>query len=161
MSTDIPANSLAAAPSEEADIPPFHDLSNYPQLDVETLRELANDPEVAKKITVAQTELFAHIDKMADALSSDLAQYEQKDSMTFGNATAIRRLSMMSRQAATDAKSRRELAKQLLVASIINYGNLDWDPANPSTSWTAEQNPSTLLSLLMLGPVGVPAEQGG
>ncbi|RZI41844.1 hypothetical protein EGT07_17255 [Herbaspirillum sp. HC18] len=161
MSTDLTHNSSAADPFEEADMPLFHDLSNYPQLDVEALRELANDPETAKKIVAAQTELFAHIDKMADALSSDLVQYEQKDSIAFGNATAIRRLSMVSRQAATEGKSRRELAKQLLIASIINYGNLDWNPADPSTSWSVEQNPSTLLSLLMLGPVNVPAGQGG
>lgn len=69
---------------------------------------------------------------------------------------SVRQPAFISKKGETGGKTLKELAKDLLVAGMINYGNLNWNSADPSTSWKPEQSPSTALSLLMLGPIQPP-----
>jgi hypothetical protein len=134
----------------------FHDLGAHQQLDVPALKKLAADPEIAKKIIKAQEQVFAQLDKMAEVLAADLAQYQNKVEIPAGEQT-MAHLARLAKKRQNDSHSRKEVAKDLLIASIVNYGNLAWEPTDRSTGWTPEQNPSTLLSLIMLGPIVVPA----
>jgi hypothetical protein len=141
-----------AAP--DAGKPLFFDLSSAPQLSVENLKELARDPENARRIAAFQQKVYDELERMAGVLAKDLANYQTKQAASPRNAAInVAQLAALARRGEAELKTRQELARDLLVASVINYGNLEWDPSDPATSWSAERNPSTLLSLLLLGPV--------
>lgn len=101
------------------------------------------------------------IDQMAEQLARNLAPYQiRKPLATLTSAaTKLAQFAGHSKQSEHDAKARLEMARRLIIARIINHGNPDWNPADASTSWRAEDNPSTLLSLIMLGPVPAPAKR--
>jgi hypothetical protein len=92
---------------------------------------------------------------MAEQLARTLAPYQIRKPLSSiaGMASKLAQFASHSKQNEQYAKARLDMARRLIIARIINDGNPDWNPADASTSWRAEDNPSTLLSLLLLGPV--------
>ena len=61
-------------------------------------------------------------------------------------STDWRRFSGLAREREAAAKQRRELAQDLVIGTLVNLDNPDWNPMDPSTSKDSASSP--LLALL-------------
>jgi len=100
-------------------------------------------PQLEALLAHAQQQFSSLIDQtMASMPKESVAAPTVKLSST---AVSGRRLMTGSRKVELAVKSRRELAEAFALEVVLNLGNPDWNPADPSTS---KESPSALLALL-------------
>ena len=108
------------------------------------------DPRTAKAVRDIQRRAIAMLEHKIDALVIALGHAEPAAPATQARVTInVRQLASTSRQAGEVVQSRRKFARDILIATLINHDNDDWDMTDAS-SWRAD--PDDLLVALMKMP---------
>jgi hypothetical protein len=117
-----------------------------------TLKTLLSDPRTASAMAVIQRRAIALLDHKTDALCVALGQVEPTAPIAqLGVAINVRQLASTSRQAGEVVQSRRKFARDILVATLINHDNDEWDMTD-AASWRADRD-DLLIALMKLPPL--------
>lgn len=116
-----------------------------------TIEQLLADPETAEAVRAIQRDAIAMIEHQTDALVLALGRAEPAARVAQTQLPVnVRTLASTSRQASATVQSRRKLARDVLIASVINRDNDEWDMTDAST-WRTD--PNDLLLTLMKMPL--------
>jgi len=108
------------------------------------LDDMAADPVCLQALRALQADAWHNFFTEVDALVEALGEVESA-SGAHGDAVCGAALARNSRRTATDYSERREFAKAILVAGMLNRSNPDWDPADPSTDRADFDDPVVAL----------------
>ena len=107
------------------------------KLDSAMIAKTAADPNMAAAMTWLQGQAYdalaAIIEKVAESLPIAPPEADTKSKNFKQMATA-------SRRNAFAAKERYELAEAIVIGTLLNHDNPDWNPMDPSTHQTGNQN---------------------
>lgn len=125
------------------------DEASKAPFDAETIFAMAGDPAAQRMLETlraqADATFSALVDQVVETLAKDAQWQPAAANRTASTMTAFRSASY---QAHAAGKDRRELAEALVIGSLINLDNPDWDPFDPATSVQTGQ--SALLALLQM-----------
>ena len=117
-----------------------------------TINSLLADPVTAGAVRDIQRDILSMLDDRTDALVLALGRAEPAVRIArAGLLVNVRALTSTSRQAGELVSSRRKLARDILIATIINRDNEDWDMTDAS-SWRTDPN-DLLMALLKMPPL--------
>jgi hypothetical protein len=106
---------------------------------------LRQEPAAAQAFAQLQKQGFEVLRKLAKEVMAKLAAMEPPQKAVDAG-TDWKRLSGLARDREIAARQRRELAQDLVLGTLVNLDNPDWNPLDPSTSKNAVD--STFLALL-------------
>lgn len=134
-----PADPAPAAAEQANDTPAF---------DPSLLATLATDPIAKRELDFLRAQAVSHLAVLTDQACAMLTPDDkpQSSAQLASGPANIRTLMAASRNSAMNSRSRRELAEALVIGSVINLDNPNWDPADAATSTSGEKN---LLSALL------------
>lgn len=152
MSTLVPAKNNAAP--DEAHLPPGAVMEEEPvAFDPAVIAALANDPAKRRELehahSLAREMFYTTVDKVYSMLSTatvprSAASVPQKPT----GPTHIRMLMVAQRQGEMLSKERRAVAEGIVVGSLMNVDNPQWNPSMPETGKTT--SPSAMATLLRM-----------
>ena len=124
-------------------------VSDNPQT---TIGYLLADPIAAKAVRRIQRDAIAALEQQIDALVLAIGQAEPAVRINASRVSVnVRELSSTSRQASELVSSRRKFARDILIATLINRDNDDWDMTDAS-SWRTDPD-DLLLALMRMPPL--------
>jgi hypothetical protein len=106
---------------------------------------LRQEPAAAHAFTLLQKQGFEVLRKLAKEVMAKLAAMEPAQKEVDAGMD-WKRFSGLARDREIAARQRRELAQDLVLGTLVNLDNPDWNPLDPSTSKDAGR--STVLALL-------------
>lgn len=115
-----------------------------------TLANLLADPRTAHAMRDIQSRAIALLEHKIDAMVVALGKAEPAAAtLPSGAVVNVRQLAMTSRQAGGVVQNRRQFARDILIATLINHNNDEWDMTD-ATTW--RDDPDDLLIALMKLP---------
>ena len=117
-----------------------------------TIDQLLADPITANAVRDIQRNAIAVLEQQTDALVLALGRTEPAVRIAESKKPVnVRDLASTSRQASELVSSRRKFARDILIATLINRGNDDWDMTDAS-SWRTDPD-DLLLALMRMPPL--------
>lgn len=114
------------------------------------LDSVIEHPELAKLLSDFRRNAFAILDRSVTELVSKLGEEDRTTSRAAViNSANIHLLTTASRQSARTVKTRRQFARDILIAGLYNQSNPEWDMTDASTYQTDADD---LITLLMQRP---------
>lgn len=149
----------SSAPSELEPAPPAVDQQQALAL----LASLQADPFAAQKLEWMRKEVF----NMISNLVREVAGMIPLDSPANGDAgqkqlqaNSVLALRTLSRQLESAGRERQDLAQQIVMGTLLNRNNPDWNPLDPSTDRSSRD--SLIIALMQPPQTSQPAnEQAG
>lgn len=117
-----------------------------------TIEQLRADPETAEAVRAIQRAAIAMIDDQTDALILALGRAKPAGRIQQTRLPVnVRELANTSRHANAVVQGRRKFARDILIATLINRDNDDWNMDEPS-SWHVDPD-DLLLALMAMLPL--------
>lgn len=107
------------------------------------------DPIAARQVAVMQQHCDEMIKDSSSRIAALFAKFEALPDSAESAPMEVRALAAQARSRAEAGKERLALAEQYVIGKLINIGNPDWNPLDPSTSRDADK--SAFLALLNWG----------
>jgi hypothetical protein len=125
---------------------PLEGMSEHEIFDL--LERAKTDPATALRVALMQKQCDEMIREVAHQVAALFATLDPAPRSGTDPAAGVnvRALEAQSRSRADAGKQRLSVAEEYVIGKLVNIGNSDWDPLDPSTSREADK--SAFLALL-------------
>jgi len=142
-------------------MPSFRDIEGrFNDAIFDLIERAKTNPALARRVAFMQKQCDEMIREVAHQVAALFATLDPPPVSGAGPVAGInvRAFAASSRLRADAGKQRLSVAEEYVIGKLVNIGNLDWDPLDPSTSREADK--SALLALLDFHLPENGAEQG-
>lgn len=112
---------------------------------------LERDPALARQLEQLQQQAAAGLHTLIQDVAAWLAQQNAQPAAGEGGPMTVAALGAAARQRQGTAREQRELAEAFVLGALVNQGNPAWNPLDPATSATTQDN---LLATLLVAALG-------
>lgn len=119
------------------------------------LARMAADPFQADALERLREEALAALNEIIREVGTSLPVEENRGSAlpTLNNANSFMALKNLSRQRESMGRQRQEVAQALVMGTLFNRNNPDWDPLDPSTDKSSNES---IIAALFQSPPPTP-----